>query len=370
MSMLETRSTSEFAEKHGRVLGILDRHGLAGLAINTTANFAWYTCGASNYVGIASEIGSASLVITRDRRYAVCDNIEAGRMATEELAGMGFEFVVFDWHEPRRDALIAELAPGKIGSDTALPNSVPIAADLDEARQPLVPEEVVRYRELGRLTAQAMSETCRQLRPGMTEHEASGALNARLVSRGIVPVVTLVAADERIEQYRHPLPTDKTISRRAMLVTGARKWGLIVSTSRLVSFGPLEPRVADRHRAVTRVDAAFISATNPGRDVADVFAAGVWEYERQGYPEEWRLHHQGGPTGYKGREFRATLQTHSIVAENQAFAWNPSITGTKSEDTIIATSSGPEVLSMADDWPVLEVETESGIIRRPDILVL
>ena len=155
-----------------------------------------------------------------------------------------------------------------------------------------------------------------------------------------------------------------------MLVTGARKWGLIVSTSRLINFGTLEPRIADRHRAVTRVDAAFISATNPGRDVADIFAAGVWEYERQGYPDEWRLHHQGGPTGYEGREFRATLQTHSIVAENQAFAWNPSITGTKSEDTIIATSSGPEVLSMADDWPVLEVETESGIIRRPDILVL
>jgi hypothetical protein len=55
--------------------------------------------------------------------------------------------------------------------------------------------------------------------------------------------------------------------------------------------------------------------------------------------------------------------------ENQPFAWNPSITGTKSEDTILATSQGPQVITAAQDWPMVSVEGEDGAWQRPDILV-
>jgi hypothetical protein len=55
--------------------------------------------------------------------------------------------------------------------------------------------------------------------------------------------------------------------------------------------------------------------------------------------------------------------------ENQPFAWNPSITGTKSEDTILATSTGPEIITPARDWPMVSVEGDDGAWQRPDILV-
>ncbi len=58
-----------------------------------------------------------------------------------------------------------------------------------------------------------------------------------------------------------------------------------------------------------------------------------------------------------------------MVQPWQAFAWNPSITGTKSEDTILATPDGPEVISGSPDWPLVEATAAGRLVARPDILV-
>jgi hypothetical protein len=52
-------------------------------------------------------------------------------------------------------------------------------------------------------------------------------------------------------------------------------------------------------------------------------------------------------------------------------AWNPSIAGTKSEDTVLVTARGLEVLTEASGrWPRLEVALGRGrSLRRPAILV-
>jgi hypothetical protein len=117
------------------------------------------------------------------------------------------------------------------------------------------------------------------------------------------------------------------------------------------------------------VDAALISSTKPGARMGDIFRKGMDAYAEAGFPDEWRLHHQGGPTGYRARDFLVNEGTDALVVENQAMAWNPSITGAKTEDTIIATSRGPIILSGTDDWPELEVEIGGVTIPRPDILV-
>jgi hypothetical protein len=55
---------------------------------------------------------------------------------------------------------------------------------------------------------------------------------------------------------------------------------------------------------------------------------------------------------------------------NQAFAWNPSIAGTKSEDTILVREEGIEFLSLSSGWPMVDVEYRGGVAKREDILVL
>jgi hypothetical protein len=47
----------------------------------------------------------------------------------------------------------------------------------------------------------------------------------------------------------------------------------------------------------------------------------------------------------------ATLASHQFLREGQALAWNPTITGVKSEDSVLITAGVPEVLTRTPTWP-------------------
>jgi len=117
------------------------------------------------------------------------------------------------------------------------------------------------------------------------------------------------------------------------------------------------------------VDLAVNTLTRPGRTLGQVFADLQKAYADNGHPEQWRHHHQGGSTGYAGREEFARPGSQVTVRENQAFAWNPSITGVKSEDTMVCTPAGFEFLTRPTaDWPTLSARFEDQEANRPDIL--
>jgi hypothetical protein len=82
----------------------------------------------------------------------------------------------------------------------------------------------------------------------------------------------------------------------------------------------------------------------------------------------WKLHHQGGSIGYQNRDCRVGLHTPEVIQEDQAFCWNPSIAGTKSEDTILVTSRGPAMITQPGTFPTLGVEVDGSQFTRPAIL--
>jgi len=361
--------SGEIEAKVCRVREFMRSRNLDAVALGTQAGFAWITAGADNHVGLSSEGGVATVVITPTARHIVASMIEGPRIGDEEIEGLGFELHVHPWHTEGPELTIERLATGgAVASDSPLPGAENLAAPLARLRWTLLPPEVQRYREVGRACATILEGLAREIEPGMTELAIAGRMQRQVFAAGLLPNVCLVAADERVHRYRHPIPTEKRLERHAMLVIGARRWGLCVSATRCVHFGPPPEELLRRHEAVCAVDACLILGTRTPESIDSVIGEAIAEYERQGFPDEWKLHHQGGATGYAARDYRAAPASVEMVLPNQAFAWNPSIAGTKSEDTILATESDPEVLSRTEDWPLLTATCTRGSLDRPAIL--
>ena len=350
-----------------RLYGVMDEKKLDAIFIKRQDNFAWLTCGGINYVGLG-EMGNCGLLVTRKGPlYAVTNNIEAPRMRDEEkLEDMGFELRAGTWHDTGFEArTLKELCPGVIGYDFGAVCNV--ANDVKLQRFSLTEAEIERYREGGYLTARAIEETISSVRPGDTEHQTIGRLVGIIRSHGMDVVSAMCAADERISNYRHPVPSGKAITRRVQLGGNMRYKGLIICCTRLLNFEPISEALRAQYRANVEIDCTLMAASRPGVKFSDALRAGQQAYADRGYAEEFNKHHQGGPIGYAGRDYRVDFSTPGVIAENQAFCWNPSITGTKSEDTVISTSAGVLPVSRPVIAPTITVEIAGQTFVRPDI---
>lgn len=323
--------------KQERVAAVRGSLGGGPLLLSSHEALAWYLDGVRTHVSLAGPPVLAVRVDDAGDTLYVAAN-EADRLAREELLPGDAERIVrVPWRMP------VAVAAGEVGS--ALAETAARDA-LRAARASLLPAETERYRVLGRETAEAMTDAAMTLNAQSTEREAAAALAAALVVRGIDPLVVLVAGAQRV-LFRHPLPTDAVLGERAMLVVCGRRHGLIANATRWVG----APGADDER--ILSVEAAFLAATRPGASLDDAFVAGCRAYGGAGFvADEWRRHHQGGPTGYAGRDPRATGADGDAVRENQAFAWNPSAPGAKVEDTILIASGGLETLTSDPRWPV------------------
>jgi Xaa-Pro aminopeptidase len=365
---------AEVREKHSRIMRLMSVRKLDALVLSRRHNFAWATGGGDNHVRHASDLGVASLIFKRNgSRNVLTSNIESPRIMTEELAGLEFELIELPWYSPAEKAakLSALLGKRRVASDDGTPGSENIEPFMPPLRMALTRHEVAKYRWLGRTCGNEIGVVCRALHKGMTEEEVAGNVFAAMQRRGVKPSVLLVAADERIARYRHPIPTGAKIRKAVMVVIGARRFGLVCSLTRLVSFGKLPKEIKIKHEAVVGVDTDLIAGSQAGMSYVGVFERAQTAYARRGFPGEWRHHHQGGPTGYIEREFTVNPETPRAqkIMAGHAIAWNPSISGTKSEDTILVTSRGPEILTATPGWPVIRVAAQGRTILRPDWLV-
>jgi hypothetical protein len=195
-----------------------------------------------------------------------------------------------------------------------------------------------------------------------------GRLCRELWKDRIDPVTLMAAADERVFRFRHPIPSEKSVDRYLMVSVNARKWGLIVSLTRFLHFGKVTGELKEKYLANVFIDCVFMAATQPGIPARQVLQRGIEAYAEKGFPEEWKLHHQGGSIGYTGRDYRTNFNTQDMIQENQAVTWNPSLTGTKSEDTILASSRGLEMITHPMSYPTLAMTVGGVSFVRADIL--
>jgi Xaa-Pro aminopeptidase len=300
--------------------------------------------------------------------FLLANEVEAPRLAEEEVSrNLGIEIRSLPWYT---DSLLGKTATditgtasGEMLTDDKLEN------EIRGLRTCLEPEEIERYRELGVSSARALEGVCKSLRGGETEFEMAGRVSEALWAAGIDPITLLVAADERTCRFRHVVPTENRLKRYAILSICARKYGLIVSATRLVHIGPPPRDLQQKAENTLKVEAAFFTATRPGVTYSAIFQEARAEYAKAGVPEEWKLHHQGGLTGYVAREVRVLPDSAARVRENEAYAWNPTITGTKCEDTMVALPGGNEYITHTGEYSYVTVEYKGVALQRPGIFV-
>jgi Xaa-Pro dipeptidase len=336
--------------------------GRAAIVATSTPTVRWLLCGRGRPVSTSNAEADYTVLLVDGNAYALFPDIETSRVeADERLEELGYEPVPFPWHEGRAPT-VARLLAGK----DALARDE-LEAAIGPSRRFLAAEERERYRRAARDAAAAMVACLEQLRPEQSETEAAAELARQARLQGLYPPVVLVAGEKRQKVHRHPLPSADRLGAHALLAVTAERDGLHVSLTRIVSFGAPPPELARVVSASAAVDAAMLSASSPGSTLGDVFAAAADAYAAEGFPEEWRRHHQGGLTGYQGREAFAVPDDPTPLPESCALAWNPSVTGGgKSEDTALVTSEGVEVITRTPELPELNAHG----LARPAIIEL
>lgn len=371
-------SLSELEEKTQRLIEMLERESLDAVLLNAQHNFAWLT-GGSNGIDLSRENGAATLLITRHgKRYLLANNIEMPRMLAEEVRGEYFSPVEFAWQDEKSDPeLILKKAESLLGPARAVATDLalfaaakPIENKIAACRYRLTDDEMDRYRLLGHDAGIAVQRTIDTIVQGETEIEIAEKLRHELALAGMTSVVTLVAADERISQFRHPIPTGKRWNKTLLLITCAKRHGLIASLSRMVCIGEVPGELKRKTEAAAFVNARLLDATRPGATGAELYRTAEKAYAEQGYADEINRHHQGGAAGYKTREWVAHPQSTEVVQVKQAFAWNPSVTGTKVEETCIGCETGVEIITASTDFPSISTIVRGREYHSPGILSL
>jgi Xaa-Pro aminopeptidase len=361
---------SEVLEKLELVRRWLETSHREAVLFASQASFAWITAGGHSHISLGEAAGVGSVLVTRDEAYLLTTNIEVGRLLEEETRGLPLMAIDWPWHESNQPpSIVAELCdPARSVSDIGI-YGLRAASSLVKLRFTLLPPEIERYGLLGRDAAEAVEEACRATSPGDAEVDVASRVAMECGRRNILPLVNLVAADSRIARYRHPLPTENRVRGTVLVALTGRRHGLHASLTRMVAFDAPDAELALRHSAVTRVDARMILESRPRAPLSQVMRSGMDQYASEGFPDEWRLHHQGGLTGYAGREVFATPTAGHCLAANQVVAWNPSITRVKSEDTVLVTDTGVEVLTHTGQWPRQRIELSQGAVDRPSLKV-
>jgi antitoxin VapB len=325
--------------------------GLESIVLRRNPNLAWAIAGRA-HVPTTIDAACFDLIITQEGATAITNVVEAPRLIAEELPS---EITVkaIKWSEGRDPQLPIG---AKIGSDQPGADRIDLGTEIEIIRASLIESDVARYKEICTDAAIALGNAMKQVVSSDREIDVAGLITHALWQADLEIAFLGVAGQDRVNKFRHPLPTSAVVGNRVSASICAKRKGLIASVTRIVSFEAILDVMAKDYEAIFKVEAAMLDATVVGKPFSDPINAAIAAYPANGFDsDEWTKHHQGGPTGFLPRDWPANTGSVRLIANNQPIAWNPTGKGFKAEDTIIATNSGVKILSMDPDWPSFEV---------------
>ncbi|MCG8500045.1 MAG: hypothetical protein MJB12_06515 [Firmicutes bacterium] len=358
------RREEDFLYKVEAIRNILKEKNFDGIEINSQANFSYVTRG-RGFIGLASTVACGSLFITLDRICLVSENIEIMRLYQEQLDSNPLvEAIGYSWDEPQKRETVVK----QIKGDLKIATENELEEELFKLRTIMTPYDREEYKKLGYDTAALIQEICKNIKKGVGEYELAGEISNKLWSNNIEPVTILIAFDERALKYRHPVMAGNRLDNYALVGICGRRNGLIVSLSRDVLINRDEEMI-QKHMKCAKVSAAFLSNLKIGNTAQNVFEKGLLAYQEQGYPLEYKEHHQGGLTGFVPRELRVNIGCTHLVRKDEAYAFNPTIQGSKCEDTVLVTENGIEIMTYTGNYAYVTCDIDGERLMMPTVYV-
>jgi Xaa-Pro dipeptidase len=332
---------------------------LPAIVLNEPGPVAWLSGGVTNRIEPGSPASPLWLVVTPASAAAVTTNVEQARLQAESgLPELGIELHAAPWHEPGGLQRVTEALAGaraeQIGG-----LGVDVADDLVELRLALSDSEIERLSSLATDAARALENALRGWQPGELDVDVQARVAAQLERAGAFGACLIVGGDERVERFRHPLASGEPMHRLVMAVVVAERGGLHAAATRFACAGGLAAGVRRARAGALAVEEATLDACAPGATYGDALRALDSAYADAGQPGAWADHYQGGPVGYRQREFEIVpTQTASCwyttpIEAGHAVAWNPSVAGGgKAEDTYLVRDQGLQRLTETGEWPL------------------
>lgn len=357
------------AEKIRTLRNWMNKRQISSLFIRSRVNYAWLTTGGESMVTRNTSLGDGLVVVTADHLYLIAHSMDLQRLMDEQSFGTPFEPVLMHWYEGNLESRAFALADkGQIAADYDVTGTINVFGELVDLHWPLNQLEIERTIALAETMDAILYETARRIEPGMSEIAAAAILRKLEIDYQIEADTLMVGAHSRNLKYRHPLPTETKLSDAVLLHSAARKWGLHVNLTRTACFGEPPSELRSKFDAASSIQAGIINLLRPGLKFSEILAFQKQQYAAYGFPDEWKLHFQGGPLGYVIVDARR-CESDKVVTVNMPFEWFVTITGTKTAELPLLTDQGMIIPSLKSPWPLKNFPAEGGSLALPDILI-
>ena len=335
----------------------------------TPAHVAWFT-GGMNVRGLIAEGERPGIYTNGRQRWLLCSNTDTQRLFDEELDGLGFMLKEWQWASGRATLLGELVVNKKVASDRPYPAMPLINEKLRPILRPLMPSDIARFRELGRMVAHALEATARKIERGETEEDVAGALAHRIFHRGAEAHAISVTAEGRGGTFRRAGYTRTKVETVCTLQATAGRDGLFATASRTVCFGPPSDAYRADYDAACKVAAVDRLESRPGGTVAAAVDTACSMLKNTPFEHEWRLSPAGYGTGwFPADELRKAGIDEKFVAE-QAIVWQARVGAAGIVDTVLVGDRASAVITPTEQWPFKRVTLAGASHHIPDLLVL
>ena len=215
-------------------------------------------------------------------------------------------------------------------------------------------DEIIKMKTAAEIVQQALLETLRTLRAGMTEKEIANELVIQLLKAGSspdLPFQPIVSLGEN-SANPHAVPTERPLKQGDVLLIdyGASFEGYLSDITRTFTFGDVDNELLKIAQIVLDANRAGRKAGKPGMDVGVVDRAARSVITDAGYGPAF-MHRTGHGLGMEPHEPPYVFaENDKILAPGMTFTIEPGIYlpgkgGIRIEDDVVVRSSGLESLT-------------------------